>query len=76
MSRADEIADDLASQTMEIINATGNDDIVNEVSAALGGYSQTLSESFMTAIRVRRAEQRARSILTTRRKAAGLPDND
>ena len=75
MSRADEIADDLASQTMEIINATGNDDIVNEVSSALGGYSQTLEELFMTAIRVRRAEQRARSILAAQRKAAGLPDN-
>ena len=59
---------------MEIINATDNDDIVNEVASALGGYSQTLEESFMTAIRVRRAEQRARSILSERCKAAGLPE--
>lgn len=72
MSHTEDIADDLASQTMEIIDATGNDDIVNEVASALGGYSQTLEEAYLTAIRVRRAEQRARAILKTQRNAAGL----
>ncbi|MEP2027954.1 MAG: hypothetical protein ABJI96_04495 [Paracoccaceae bacterium] len=72
MSRTEDIADELASQTMEIIDATGNDDIVNEVASALGGYSQTLEEAYLTAIRVRRAEQRARAILKTQRNAAGL----
>ena len=76
MSLTNDIADELALQTMEIIHATGKDEVIAELSSALGGFSQTLEEAYMTAIRVRRAEERARKILTKRRKEAGLPVND
>lgn len=72
MSLTNDIADELALQTMEILHATGEDDVIAELSAALGGFSQTLEEAYMTAIRVRRAEERARKILAKRRKEAGL----
>lgn len=69
MALTDDIADDLARQTMEILNATGDDSIVQEMSSALGGYSQTLEEAFLTSMRVRRAEHHARKILARKVKA-------
>ena len=72
MGLLDDMADDLAQQTMQIIAATGDLDIEREMAAILGTSSQTLEEAYLTAMRVRKAEKRARELLATKRKAAGL----
>ncbi|MEM6887710.1 MAG: hypothetical protein AAF636_06175 [Pseudomonadota bacterium] len=63
MSKIDEISDELALQSLKIINATGDDEFIRRVADAIGGSSQTMEEAYLTAVRVRRAEQRARAVL-------------
>lgn len=63
MSYVEKMADDLADQTMAIIRKTGDESLADKIAEALGSSSQTAEEAFMTAIRVRRAEVRARKIL-------------
>jgi hypothetical protein len=63
MAVVDDIVDDLARQSLKIINATGDDAFVQQVADAIGGASQTMEEAYLTAVRVRRAEQRARAVL-------------
>ena len=72
MGILDDMADDLAQQTMQIIEATGDQDIEREMAAILGTSSQTLEEAYLTAMRVRKAEKRARELLANKRKAAGM----
>jgi hypothetical protein len=43
--------------------ASGEDKIVDQVNELLGASSQSLAEAYATAIRVRRAEKRARALL-------------
>ena len=63
MSLTEDIADELALESLRIINATGDDAFVKRVADAIGGSSQTMEEAYLTAVRVRRAEQRARTLL-------------
>lgn len=72
MGLLDDMADDLARQTMEIVDATGNLELERELADILGTSSQTLEEAFLTAMRVRKAEKRARALLAAKRKEAGL----
>jgi hypothetical protein len=72
MGVIDDIADELAQGTMGIIDTTGDDAVVKEIADTLGGSSQTLEEAYLTAVRVRRAEKRARDLLALRRSAVGL----
>ncbi|MCT8160530.1 hypothetical protein [Pseudoruegeria sp. SHC-113] len=57
----EQIADELAREVLELIEATGDDEIVNTIAKTIGASSTTLEESFLTAVRVRRAEVRARA---------------
>ena len=74
MGLLDDMADELAQLALEDEKATGDVNIVAEVGEILGASSQTLQEAFLTAVRVRRAEARARKMLAgraaARRKAA------
>ena len=63
MGVLEDVADELALKSLEIINATGDDAFVKQVADAIGGSSQTMEEAYLTAVRVRRAEQRARKVL-------------
>lgn len=63
MGVVDDIADELALESLKIINATGDDAFVQRVADTIGGSSQTMEEAYLTAVRVRRAEQRARDML-------------
>ncbi|MEL6641445.1 MAG: hypothetical protein AAFP98_09065 [Pseudomonadota bacterium] len=45
---------------------TGDEKIVQNIAEIMGASSQTLEEAFLTAIRVRRAEKRARELLAGR----------
>ena len=59
MGVLEDAADALAQESLKIINATGDDAFVKRVADTIGGSSQTMEEAYLTAVRVRRAEQRA-----------------
>lgn len=61
------IAEDLARQVMEVVDATGDDDLVGQVTRTLGDQSQTLEEAFIIAIRVLRAARRAEALIARAR---------
>lgn len=63
MGIVEDVADELALESLKIINATGDDAFVQKVADTIGGSSQTMEEAYLTAVRVRRAEQRAREFL-------------
>lgn len=67
---ADEYVEKIAGELAELALAderrTEDEKIVNEISEIVGASSQTLQESYLTAVRVRRAERRARQLLADR----------
>ena len=63
MSYVEDVANDLAARALAEAERTGNEKIVDQVSEILGASSQTLQESYLTFVRVRRAEARARALL-------------
>ena len=65
------VADDLAQQALEIWEVTRDDDIFDQVTKIIGTSSQTLEEAFKTAVRVRRAEKRAREMLAEEKTKLG-----
>ena len=67
MALLDDMADELAQMALEDEARSGDDQIVRKVAEILGASSQTLQEAFNTAIRVRRAEARARDLLAQRK---------
>ena len=62
----DRVAGELADLALADQAASGDIGIVDQIGEILGASSQTLQESFSTAVRVRRAEARARELLATR----------
>ena len=66
MSYVDEVANELAAKALSDEERSGDDKIVANISEILGASSQTLQESFLTFVRVRRAERRARELLAAR----------
>ncbi|KIT16806.1 hypothetical protein [Jannaschia aquimarina] len=75
MSRlAEKLADEIAAMTIEHIDKTGDEDIVQMLATTMGDSSQTLQEAFITSIRVQRAAIRAKKDLAARaRKLAEAP---
>ncbi|HHB80939.1 MAG TPA: hypothetical protein ENK83_04225 [Aliiroseovarius sp.] len=63
MSLLDDVADRLATKTLDVLDATGDDAIVDEIVKVIGASSTTLEEAYKTAVRVRRAERRALEML-------------
>jgi len=72
MGVLEDLADALARDTIEAMADLGDDTLIEEVAKQLAATSSTMEEAFMTSIRVRLSEQRARAYLE-RRKTAG-PD--
>ena len=66
MSYVDDVALELAQLALADAARTGDDKIVDQIGELLGASSQTLQESYLTFVRVRRAEARARQILDAR----------
>lgn len=58
-----ELADALAADTLKAMDALGDDRLYEEVARVLGASSQTSEEAFMTSMRIRLAERRARRFL-------------
>lgn len=66
MALTEDMADEIAQLALEDELRTGDEGIIREVAEILGASSQTLQEAFLTSIRVRRAEKRARELLMER----------
>ena len=62
----EKIAGELAELALADERRSEDDRIVDDISEIVGASSQTLQESFLTAVRVRRAERRARQLLADR----------
>lgn len=70
MDLLEQVADKLAQDVLEAVRITGNDALVDEIKKTIGASSTTLEEAFMTAVRIRRAEGRARDGLRRLLKSA------
>ncbi|EEX10824.1 conserved hypothetical protein [Ruegeria lacuscaerulensis ITI-1157] len=60
------LAAKLAEDTMKVMDETGQDRFYVEVGEVLGAASQSLEEAFLTEIRVRLAERKARQFVIRR----------
>ena len=65
-SYVETVAGELAELALADQASSGDENIVEAISEILGASSQTLQEAFLTAVRVRRAEARARELLARR----------
>ncbi|NOC90690.1 hypothetical protein [Ruegeria sp. HKCCD6604] len=63
------LAAKLAEDTMKVMDETGEDRFFVEVGEVLGAASQSLEEAFLTEIRVRLAERKARQYVIKRLSA-------
>lgn len=66
MGVTEDLADELAREVIKAIEATGNEDLMTDIQKVLATSSQTAEEAFLTAIRVRRANIKAREVLVDR----------
>ena len=57
------LAAKLAEDTMNVMDATGEDRLFVEVGTVLAAASQSLEEAYLTEVRVRLAERKARDFL-------------
>ena len=65
MQILEQVADDLAQQALAEFDRTGDETIVDQIGEMVGSSSQTLQEAYLTAVRVRRAEARARKFIAS-----------
>lgn len=70
MGILEDLADSLAKDVLELA-PDETDPLIMELAKTIGASSQTLEEAYLTAIRVRRAERRARALLDRRRASTG-----
>ncbi len=66
MSSLSTLAEKLAEDTLKVQDALSEDRLFMEVAQVLGAASQSLEEAFLTEMRVRLAERKARDFLNTR----------
>ena len=60
------LAAKLAEDTLDIMDKSGEDRFFVEVGTVLGAASQSLEEAYLTEIRVRLAERKARAVLNAK----------
>ena len=63
MAVMDDIADELAIKALDLEEKTGDEEGIKKIAASLGNSSPTMEETFLTAVRIRRAERRAHMVL-------------
>lgn len=68
MGVTEDLADDLAQQVIKYVDASGDEQVINDIVKLLGATSQTAEEAFLTSMRVRRANIKARAMLLERVK--------
>lgn len=68
MGVTEDLADDLAMQVIKYVDASGDEQVISDIVKVLGATSQTAEEAFLTSMRVRRANLKARALLLERVK--------
>jgi ribosomal protein S28E/S33 len=68
MGITEDLADALARDTIAVAEKLGDNNLIAEVSKVIGASSTTTQEAFMTTVRVRLSEKRARDFLKQRIK--------
>lgn len=68
MGVTEDLADDLALKVIKYVDTSGDDGVITDIVNVLGATSQSAEEAFLTALRVRRANQKARELLVERVK--------
>ncbi|SEP57730.1 hypothetical protein [Thalassovita taeanensis] len=63
MGITEDLADELAIETIKAAAELGDDTLFDQIAQALGATSTTTQEAFLTAVRVRTAQQRAQKML-------------
>lgn len=76
MQLLENLADELAKEALSLAADDQDNTLVNELSLAIGASSQTMQEAFLTAVRVRRAEKRARALIAAERNKLRTPSED
>ena len=66
MGVTEDLADQLAQDALKAEELTGDERIVDDLANMMGATSQTAEEAFLTAVRVRRANAKARAMLLQR----------
>lgn len=69
MGVVEDLADELALDVIKAVDATGDEELINQIALVLGSTSQTAEEAFLTAVRVRRANIKARAMLLDKLRA-------
>lgn len=69
MELLERVADELAKEVLDLVDKTGDEDIVDQIKKIIGTSSTTLEEAYLTAVRVRRAEKRALEKLAELRRS-------
>ncbi|MEL6991741.1 MAG: hypothetical protein AAGL92_09215 [Pseudomonadota bacterium] len=69
MGVTEDLADDLALKVIQYVDASGDEGVITEIVTLLGATSQTAEEAFLTSLRVRRANMKARELLAGKIKA-------
>ena len=68
MSFIDDMGMALADEALAEAAASGDEKLVDRIATMLGASSQSLEEAYLTGIRVRRAEARAKEMIDESRK--------
>ena len=63
MGIVEDLADGLAKDAIDVAEALGDPTVLEKISKLLGDTSTTTQEAYLTAVRVRLAEQRARKYI-------------
>ncbi|WP_068116436.1 hypothetical protein [Tropicimonas marinistellae] len=63
MGILEDLADGLAKDTIDEAHRFGKEELITEVAKQLGATSTTMEEAYLTSIRMRLAEKRAREFL-------------
>lgn len=66
MGVTEDLADALARDVLDAVETLGDDTLIAAIATTLGTSSSVTQDAFMTAIRVRTAEARARKLLSER----------
>ena len=79
MSRIEDLADELAVEALDLEAELGDEGLIRRIADAIAGSSPTMEETFLTAVRIRRGERRAREAIARARRSAAtsvIPPQD
>ena len=73
MSKMEELSDELALLALDLEEESGDENTVKKIADALGSSSPTMEETFLTAVRIRRADRRARRLIQSLKSGGPEP---